>query len=302
MKAYLGKLRNRLSHLVLTLPGIRDIEIGIHDIQIAQINTQIAQRQILLHYQQLRDLHLPLPHFQDTGFRVYSQADEDGLLVYLFSLLGTTNRVLVDIAFASPYGANTTNLLCNWGWTGLLIEGAPAGVEQSRRFFSSHPDTAIYPPKLINAWVTSENINTLLEDNGIRGEIDLFSLDVDGVDFWLWKSLEVIHPRVVVLEYHNIWGAEHAVTVPYKPDFSSHDTHTDYLGASLVAFVKLGREKGYRLVGCNRYGFNAFFVQDGLGEEVFPEIQPAQCLQHPQAIDGNKNRLPQVISYEWVEV
>ncbi|MCJ7636553.1 MAG: hypothetical protein MUO21_03605, partial [Nitrososphaeraceae archaeon] len=67
---------------------------------------------------------LPLPNFQDTGFRVYSQNDEDGLLLYIFSLIGFTNKICLDIAFASPYGANTTNLICNWGFTGLLIEGS----------------------------------------------------------------------------------------------------------------------------------------------------------------------------------
>jgi hypothetical protein len=77
------------------------------------------------------------------------------------------------------------------------------------------------------------------------------------------------------------------------------DTHPDYFGASLSAFVKPGRAKRYRLIGCNQYGFIVFFVRSDIGEDVFPEILPAQCLRHPHAIDGNKNRLPHVIIYEW---
>ena len=75
------------------------------------------------HYQSLKKEGLSLPNFRDTGFRVYSQNDEDGLLLYIFSLIGMTDRRCVDIAFGSPYGANTTNLICNWGFAGLLIEG-----------------------------------------------------------------------------------------------------------------------------------------------------------------------------------
>ncbi len=84
-------------------------------------NNKVAQIQLMLHYQYLRDQNLPLPKFQDTGCRVFSQNDEDGLLLYIFSLIGTTNKQCLDVAFAGPYGANTTNLICNWGWGGLLI-------------------------------------------------------------------------------------------------------------------------------------------------------------------------------------
>lgn len=168
--------------------------------------------------------------------------------------------------------------------------------------YASHPDTWIYPPKAINAWVTAENINDLIQENEFSGEVDLFCLDLDGIDYWILKALNVIQPRVIVVEYMNIFDSEQSVTVPYSPDFNRFDTHPDYCSASLSAFVKLGREKGYRLVGCNRYGFNAFFIRSGIGEDVLPEITPAQCLKHPQAVDGNKNRLPQVINYGWVEV
>jgi len=265
-------------------------------------SNQVAQKQLFFYYQQLSNLKLPLPKWDDTGFRVYSQNDEDGLLLYLFSQIGFKSKICVDIGFGSPYGANSTNLICNWGFTGLLIEANVANLKQSKQFFASHKDTWIYPPKLVHARVAAENINSILEQNDITGEIDLFSLDVDGVDYYLWKNLEVIRPRVVVVEYMNIWGPDKAVTVPYRRDFNRLDTHPDYFGASLGAFVKLGCAKGYRLIGCNRYGFNAFFVRSDIGEDVFPEILPAQCLKHPHAIDGNKNRLPHVINYEWIEV
>lgn len=78
---------------------------------------------LYFHYQYLKQAGMPLPRFRDTGFRVYSQNDEDGLLLYIFPLIGITDRRCVDIAFGSPFGANTTNLICNWGFTGLLVEG-----------------------------------------------------------------------------------------------------------------------------------------------------------------------------------
>jgi hypothetical protein len=243
-----------------------------------------------------------LPNISNVGFRVFSQNDEDGILFYLFSILGTMSKFCLDIAFASPYGANTTNLLCNHGWQGLLVCGSKKEKTFAKKFFTSHPDTIIYPPKIISQWVTIENINEILLKNNVPKNIDLLSLDVDGVDYWIWKNLEVVQPRVVVLEYHNIWGSKKAVTIPYKADFNRFDVHEDYMGASLQAFVKLAKVKGYRLVGCNKYCFNAFFVKHGHGEDLLPEIPSKNCFSHIQAKEGIKNRLPAIENLEWKEV
>lgn len=263
-------------------------------------NSKIAQTQLFLQYQNLKNEGKQLPAFTDTGFRVYSQNDEDGLLLYIFALIGFTDRRCVDIAFGSPNGANVTNLICNWNFSGLLIEGND--TQASRDFFEKHPDSWIYPPKLVKAWVTRENVNGILKKNGITGDIDLFSLDLDGVDYWIWKEIQAIKPRVIILEYMNIFGPHDSVTVPYKPDFNRFDVHEDFFGASLWAYVKLGRKKGYRLIGCNKYGFNAFFLRNDVGENVFPEVTVSSCLTHPSAMDGQKTRLPRVKKLGWVRV
>lgn len=264
--------------------------------------SQISQRQLNFHYRNLARQGVALPDFRDTGFRVYSQNDEDGLLLHIFALIGAINRICVEIAFGSPHGSNTANLICNWGWTGLLIESEAGLAKEAMRFFRSHPDTVIYPPRVVEAWVTAENINRLLLENGISGDIDLFSLDIDGMDYWVWKALDVVRPRVVIAEILDFWGPEHAVTVPYDPSFSRKAGHPDHFGASLAAFVKLGKEKGYRLVGCNKYGFNAFFMREDVGAEYFPEVSADECLQHPKAKQGHMQRLPMVKDLPWVEV
>ena len=76
----------------------------------------------------------------------------------------------------------------------------------------------------------------------------------------------------------------------------------NFFGASLSAFVKLGKKKGYRLVGCNRYGYNAFFIREGIGEKELPEIPIAECFKHPKVIRGMRERFPAVKDLPWVEV
>jgi hypothetical protein len=79
----------------------------------------------------------------------------------------------------------------------LLIEGND--LSESKAFFSNHKASQIFPPVIFQHWVTRENINELIRNQGFEGEIDLFSLDVDGVDYWLWENLTVINPRVVIV-------------------------------------------------------------------------------------------------------
>lgn len=75
-----------------------------------------------------------------------------------------------------------------------------------------------------------------------------------------------------------------------------------YSGASLPAFVKLGRKKGYRLVGVQRLGFNAVFVADGVGEELLPEVSAESCADRPFVAWAQRELLPKVEGLEWVAV
>lgn len=237
---------------------------------------------LTLNYQQLVRSGAPLPSFKDVAFRSYSQNGEDGILLFIFALIGSTNRKVVEICAGNGIECNAANLIANHAWRGLLLDGNEVNIEVGRTFYSKHPSTLIQPPVLKEAWVTPDNVNALIADNGFSGVIDLLSLDMDGMDYWVWKAIECIQPRVVVLEHNSPWGANRAVTVPYQPDFVATfvDGAPEYCGASLPAFAKLAKSKGYRLVGVEPLGFNAFFVRDGLGETVLPEVSVESCFSH----------------------
>jgi len=260
---------------------------------------QCNQLLLGMQYRELLTRGGPLPGFQDVEFRSYSQNGEDGILLYLFSLLGHGSRRAVEICAGDGIECNTANLIINHGWTGLLVDGNPESIARGREFYARCPTTFVYPPTLVQAWVTAEGVDALLAEHGFTGEIDLLSLDLDGVDYWIWRAIRSIRPRVVVLECHTGLGAERSVTVPYREDFRQAPEGS--AGASLRAFVKLGAEKGYRLVGCQRYGFNAFFLRDDVGADLFPTARPEDCLRHPHvarvmAVEGRRP------NPTWIEV
>jgi hypothetical protein len=251
--------------------------------------------------------------FADTEFRNHSQTGEDGILWYLFSLIGSTNKQVVEMCAGVGYECNSANLIINHGWHGVLFDGNAEHIEAGRNFFAKHPDTKIVPPHMIKAWITAENVNELIEASGAVGEIDLFSLDLDGVDYWVLKALNVISPRIIVVEFEAAWEGDKSVTVPYAPDFMGHwmevnrekNSYAQYGGASLQAFVGLARDKGYRLVGTNSLTYNAFFVRNDIASDFLPEIDATQVFTHPVcyfAYAEGRKAFERSVDFPWEEV
>jgi hypothetical protein len=254
-------------------------------------------------------------NFSDVGFRNFSQSEEDGILWYIFSLLGTTNRKAIEVCAGNGMECNSANLIINHGWKGLLVDGDSKNIDIARKFYSEQQDTFLGGANIVNTWITAENINELFANNGYSGEVDLLTIDVDGVDYWLWKAIDVSSPRVVVVETTPSWAADRAVTVPYAPDFKAKWIRSEgipgdkadwfcYGGASLPAFVKLGKEKGYRLVGTNRLNYNAFFVRNDVADNILPEVSAESCFGQYGTVDFLRIRRKKkgIESLEWQEV
>ncbi|MCB1706247.1 MAG: hypothetical protein KDI17_15390 [Halioglobus sp.] len=252
-----------------------------------------AQMLLALRYRELARQGEVLP-FDAVEFRNYSQFGEDGILHYLFSLVGTTSRRAVEMCAGNGIECNATNLILNHSWHALLLDGGSKNVEEGRRFYSTHPPTQFMAPVFLHSWITRDNVNTVLRDSGFSGEVDLFSLDMDGTDYWIWDAITEISPRIVMAEVNLHMGPE-PLTVPYSDKFLAQwielqpeagsersegrqlQNWTMYGGASLAALNKLAKRKGYRLVGCNSLGFNVFFMREDVGVDLFPEVSVASC-------------------------
>lgn len=293
MKAVLKKILRRLSG-----PAIAEFSSVIES---HFKDEAAAQRALMQQYRLLAATGTEwLPGLRDVGFRKYSQFEEDGILLYIFSLIPPINRTCVEICAGSGRECNTTNLIINHGWWGHLFDGNEAQVRAGTAFFSEHKDTFLHPPRFSHVWITAENVNAAIVESGARGPVDLLSLDIDGMDYWIWRAITVIEPQVVVCETHNPIPPDRALTVPYDPGFVCPSEN--YRGASLAAMCKLGREKGYRLIGTHRFGFNAFFMRNGVGEAFFPEVEAVACVQDPYSEKARRERWPQAKDCNWQEV
>ncbi|ACK67325.1 conserved hypothetical protein [Rippkaea orientalis PCC 8801] len=192
-------------------------------------------------------------------FRVFSQWGEDGIIQYLVNTVEINHKTFVEFGVEDYTECNTKFLLINNNWTGLVIDSDSDCIERIKKnkiYWS-------YNLKAIEAFVTQDNINSILQTNGFKGDIGLLSIDIDGNDYWIWKAITVINPIIVIIEYNYRFDSSIAVTIPYHENFDRQKAHHSmiYFGASLKALCLLGKEKGYDFIGCCSSGVNAFFIR-----------------------------------------
>ena len=197
---------------------------------------------------------------QDYEFGVFSQWGEDGIIQFLIEKIKIKNKIFVEFGVENYQESNTRFLLQNDNWSGLVIDGSEDNINfiKSGDLYWRHSLTAI------SDFITKENINKIITDNGISGDIGILSVDIDGNDYWVLKNIECVNPVILIVEYNSLFGNNLSITVPYDESFDRMKKHFSglYWGASISALTKLAKEKGYNLVGSNSAGVNLFFVKD----------------------------------------
>ena len=263
---------------------------------------QQLQQQILHQHKAAIKAGDVLDNISDAGFRCYSQFEEDGIILYILAAIGMKTRRVVEMCCGSGSECMAANLIINHGFEGLLLDGDDISIRNANRFFASKKDCLLNQPTIRKAWITRDNVNELLSD--MAGEVDVLSLDMDGIDYWVWEAIEAINPRLCVFETHNLVPGDLSITVPYDPGFNCWSKKGDdklFRSVSLPAMVKLSKRKGYRLIGTHRHGFNAFFLREDLAPDIFPEVSVDSVHDNPWT-RKQVEMWPRIKDMGWVEV
>jgi hypothetical protein len=195
------------------------------------------------------------------GWSSFSQCDEDGIIRECLRRIGknsSLSKSFIEVGCSDGLENNSHQLLLD-GFSGVWIEGDNSKVD----FLKKQLGGLKFKNLLIeHAFVHCDNfVPVILKSVDFLGgnELDFFSLDIDGNDFYLAPHLlKICKPKLLCVEYNAKFPP------PSKLVMSYNITHTwtgdDYYGASLQAWVD--SLEGYTLVCCNLSGVNAFFVRD----------------------------------------
>ena len=205
------------------------------------------------------------------GRKVWSQNDEDGILEEIFRRIGAAGSgrpgTFVEFGVSDGRECNSLKLLVE-GWRGLWMESDASNCGIIRRNFAQR--LADGQLELQQTSVSAENIDQLVAGaRAAAGELDLLSIDIDGNDYHVLKAIRSVRPRVLVVEYNGKFPPPMDLVPPEDPDHVWDGS--DYSGASLQAIANLASRLGYRLVGTNITGVNAFFVRAELAAGHFAD-------------------------------
>lgn len=199
-----------------------------------------------------------LREFSRKGF---SQFGQDGVLEKIFETIIPSNKFFVEFGSSgTDDGEGNTANLRRLGWAGLLIDAENRNGSQ-------------YP--VVPAKINAENIEILLGENGVPDRFGFLSIDIDGIDFYVWKAIQSFRPDVVCAEINWHIRKHDDFIVPYNPDFFWNGGLI--YGCGCLPMFKLGRAKGYSLVAMERCDM-IFVADEHSPETLFKDTNDLDAL------------------------
>lgn len=190
------------------------------------------------------------------AYNDYSQSGEDGVLEAIFLGIGAANKWCCECGASDGLFFSNTRNLIEKGWQGVLIESdadAFSRLTENNKAFGSRV-------RLEHATINRETrIESVLQKYGAPNDIDLMVIDVDGQDFYVWNSMLVYRPRVVVIEF------DPSGSVEFCPSICGQGQ------AGPQSIINLARGKLYDCVWASR--FNMIFVVRPLGRVLLDLVK-----------------------------
>ena len=153
---------------------------------------------IIIHrknYENLRNLN-------DIEYKVFSQSGEDGIIDFLLSNLKMKNQNLLKLCwwlFRGKYKIFIWEMFSK----GLIIDC----LNDLENKISKNIKMWTGDLKIVENYINSNNLIKIWENDFIN-DIDFFSLDIDGVDYWILEKLPDNFSKIAVIEFNANFGDE----------------------------------------------------------------------------------------------
>jgi len=218
-------------------------------------------------------------NFNDYEFKIFSQYGDDGLIQYLIKHIRIENETFIEFGVGDYSESNTRFLLMNNNWSGFVMDGSDENMNKLK----TKNWLWKYDLRFQAEFIDKDNINNLLATTAYQN-LGLLHIDIDGNDYYILDALDfsILNPSILIMEYNSVFGSDRSISTLYDPDFNRTRAHFSnlYFGASLGALTYLANKKGYKLVGSNLAGNNAFFIRNDLMYEKIPEVSVERAYKY----------------------
>jgi hypothetical protein len=214
---------------------------------------------------------------------VFTQFGEDGIIQKIMEILPGVQKWCVEFgAWDGINYSNTHRLMKEDGWSGVFIEADKERFKDLCATYGGNERAVCL--NCIVEFKGDGRLDNILAGTPVPENFDLLSIDIDGNDYHIWKSVEKFRPKVVVIEINN--------TIPNNIEFIQKADFRVNQGNSLLAYCNLAKTKGYELIAvteCNAFFVDAqYFSLFGITDNSPAAMNPVQknLMQVFQLYDG----------------
>ena len=235
----------------------------------------------------------------EAELQVFSQWGEDGILDFLCHSLDLHKPRMLEFGCGNFLECNSRFLVEARNARAVVVDSR-SDLRPTVLSLSASWRTTLVP---VHAWITPASAESL-QNRAIEkmGGVDILSIDLDGVDYWVAERLDWGSVKIAVVEYNPIFGAQEPVSVLADDSFDRESAHFSclYYGASLQAWVDFFNSRDMVLVGTNLAGNNAFFVKSNLRDrlpvadfdQIAMDVATDWGVQEARNSDGSLARIP----------
>lgn len=200
---------------------------------------------------------------------IFSQNGEDGVIDYIFKKMEITEGVCCEFgAWDGIHLSNARNLILH-GWTAIMIEGEKGRLEQLKEAYKGNNKVIGISEFVDDEKNNLRNLFTRYEAGQYVDKLDFLSIDIDGLDYYIFKSLD-FKPKVICIEVN----AGHD---PNSRALVERSVAKNIVGQSWQGFTDVAEKLGYKLV-C--YTGNAFYIRNDLCSKFnFEPLTPTKAYQ-----------------------
>ena len=226
------------------------------------------------HILNIRKNYDSIKRLEDVDYKIFSQNGEDGILDYLLTCLKIDKPKFIEIGVGDYHESNTRFIFERTSCKGLIIDI----IEDFKKKVSQNTKVWRGDLNILSKKIDSENFIPTIKEYNFKDNVDIFSIDVDGIDYWILEKIPKKFSKIIVAEFNPYFGSELSITVPNDPNFNRTNYHYSNLcfGASLKAIIELLSKKGFIFLGTNLFRNNVFFVNEDFKDQLsidFPDTK-----------------------------
>jgi hypothetical protein len=171
-------------------------------------------------------------------YNIFSQNGEDGIIDYIFTKLNIHKGTFIEFgAWDGKYLSNSYNLFLNKEWNGIYIEADSDRYKDLMYNFRNFRDRIDCVNELVG-FTENNNLDTLIETHSTKRDFDFVSIDVDGLDYFIFTQIKKYLPKVICIEVNAGHHPEYPYVIP-------ENIASNNIGQSIKVISSLATTKGY---------------------------------------------------------